>query len=497
MLMSLDRVLTTCRLLPVVLLLAACHGDDNRHPPPTVASIEVTPASDYVLVGGTLQLSATVKDSQGAVLTDRTLTWTSSNPAILTVSSSGLVSGVTRGAAMVSVSTDGYSAVANVTVTSLSMVRITAPTYALRPGDTTQLTATVLDSANRELPVAVTWSSADDAIAMVSSAGSVSAVADGVVAITASAGAAVARVRIAVQQPIAGKIAFISKRGRIVEFTQAGGIYLMDPDGAHQSLLIEDPFIACSPDPGVAAKCYFPWGEPTIASDGLRLAATARVNYDIEFSGVMIHLCATAQPLCTPLDYRAEVRDYSFPRLALVGVSAPDWSPDGTRIVFAKAGISVWDSATGLVSEIEPSDSSLQPVWSPDGGRIAFVSARSGNRDIWVMNADGSQQANLTNSDAGDDSQPAWAADGRIAFVSNRDGNAEIYVMNEDGSSQTNLTHNAANDLDPDWSPDGSRIAFQTGRDGNSEIYVMYADGTSPTNLTNHPAEDTSPAWTP
>ena len=85
------------------------------------------------------------------------------------------------------------------------------------------------------------------------------------------------------------------------------------------------------------------------------------------------------------------------------------------------------------------------PAWSPDGRQIAFVSDRDGNWEIYVMNADGSSQTNLTN-DLPDDTGPVWSPDGRqIAFVFCRDGSYEIYVMNADGSGQTRLTMYASN----------------------------------------------------
>ena len=80
---------------------------------------------------------------------------------------------------------------------------------------------------------------------------------------------------------------------------------------------------------------------------------------------------------------------------------------------------------------------------------------------------------------------------GKIAFISNRDGNDEIYVMNADGSNQTRLTNNPAM-IRPSFSPDGSKIAFVSNRDGNYEIYVMNADGSNQTRLTNNPATDVS-----
>ena len=134
------------------------------------------------------------------------------------------------------------------------------------------------------------------------------------------------------------------------------------------------------------------------------------------------------------------------------------------------------------------------PAWSPDGARIAFTSDRDDNWAIYVMNTDGSNQARLTNNTTGD-WWPAWSPDGtRIAFSSARDGNWAIYVMNSDGSNQTQLT---AADWGPAWSPDGSRIAFASDQGATAEIYVMNADGSNQTRLTENPASDYKLAWSP
>ncbi len=86
---------------------------------------------------------------------------------------------------------------------------------------------------------------------------------------------------------------------------------------------------------------------------------------------------------------------------------------------------------------------------------------------------------------------------GKIAFVSDRNGNREIYSMDPDATNQTRLTINSANDEFPDWSPDGTDIAFATNRDGNFEIYTMNADGTTPTRLTINSVPDSEPAYSP
>ena len=142
---------------------------------------------------------------------------------------------------------------------------------------------------------------------------------------------------------------------------------------------------------------------------------------------------------------------------------------------------------------LTPVATSLSAPGTEALGRIAFESIRDGNLEIYVMNADGSNQTRLTDNPASD-SDPTWSADGqKIAFASNRDGNWQIYIMNADGSNQTRLTNNQADDAYPAWSPDGQRIAFTSNRDGNLEIYVMNPDGSQQSRLTNNSGADSFP----
>ena len=93
------------------------------------------------------------------------------------------------------------------------------------------------------------------------------------------------------------------------------------------------------------------------------------------------------------------------------------------------------------------------PAWSPDGLLIAFVSKRSGSGgDIFVMEADGSNHRRLTYTDVAIERHPSWSPDGsQIVFWSDRDGHKQIWVMNADGSEQRNISNNEYNDWDPVW----------------------------------------------
>jgi Tol biopolymer transport system component len=147
----------------------------------------------------------------------------------------------------------------------------------------------------------------------------------------------------------------------------------------------------------------------------------------------------------------------------------------------------------------------FDPVWSPDGAKIAFRSHRNGNAEIYVMDADGSDQTNLTNYHNNDDWSPAWSPDGaHIAFASMRPEGEGIWVMQADGSNPHPVaTPPGVNDY-PSWSPDSQRIAwnctfgrFLYGRVADFEICVVNADGTGLAQLTDTEGNNKFPAWSP
>ena len=92
---------------------------------------------------------------------------------------------------------------------------------------------------------------------------------------------------------------------------------------------------------------------------------------------------------------------------------------------------------------------------------------------------------------------------GIIAFISDRDGTKEIYLMNADGSYQTQVTNNNSLNLGLDWSYEGNHLVFCSNLDGSFEIYVMdvidisTASFTEPVRITNNTVMDSGPTWSP
>ena len=136
-------------------------------------------------------------------------------------------------------------------------------------------------------------------------------------------------------------------------------------------------------------------------------------------------------------------------------------SPDGKRRVAVHPDsnrdlqINVEDSEYGTVRQLTsfPAATSYDPAWSPGGDWIAFVSTESGGDEIYVVSPDGEDPKRLTFNSWEWDKHPSWSPDGsEIVFFSNREtGRRQLWIMNATGSDQRNLSNNEYSDWDPVW----------------------------------------------
>lgn len=215
----------------------------------------------------------------------------------------------------------------------------------------------------------------------------------------------------------------------------------------------------------------------------------------------------------------------------LVRGSSATWSPDGRRVAFhasasgtgrpikADPGAATTDSdifvvdLVGLVSQGQRRNLTNtaaaiddDPDWSPDGTRIVFTShsaaddpVNSSTAEIYTMLADGAGKPVRLTQNTEEERGPTWSPDGkRIAFACRRNGlDFEICVMNADGSGQRQLTDNTLPDLTPSWSPDARLIVFhrRVGEQGHFQLFLINADGTNERQLTFPPGFNAFPNW--
>ena len=195
--------------------------------------------------------------------------------------------------------------------------------------------------------------------------------------------------------------------------------------------------------------------------------------------------------------------DGSDPRMLSDGDSrGPEWSTDGSTIAFYRDG-ETWLVPPEGGDRVQITDFEAAPdAWSPDGSLLLVESSMDAEpggphdeaSDLWVVSRDGSSVRRLTSA-PGRDWAGRWSPDGnRILFNSNRDFDTEIYVVDVTGANLTRLTDSEGIDGAGRWSEDGAQILFLSQRDGEFAVYVMNADGSDPSALAKgDPA--VTPVW--
>jgi Tol biopolymer transport system component len=185
----------------------------------------------------------------------------------------------------------------------------------------------------------------------------------------------------------------------------------------------------------------------------------------------------------------------------------PNISRDGKTVAFVEIETQVPEhqylclinnDSTGLEKFTVPPEGRVADEWpafSPDGQKVIFAEHFGTSRaDLWTVKPDRSGKTQLTDVDSLN-TEPSYSPDGtKNVFVSNRTGAKQIYVMNADGSQQSQLT-TAGSNYNPCFSPDGKKVAFVSERDGSPEIYIMDAEGTNQQRLTNNTVNDYWPVF--
>lgn len=268
-----------------------------------------------------------------------------------------------------------------------------------------------------------------------------------------------------------GRIAFTSNQSGTWQ------LYTMNPDGSGIVQITNLPannaesFLPdFSPDGGRIVFCFgvFPFGEPVAKSEIYVVNANGSGLQRLTFDGLFD--------------------------------CAPRWSPDGTRIVFARESPRTHRT---VVATMRPDGTHIKnltsDVWgtfraafTPDGKRIVFETQQAGFISVvWIMNKDGSHQRRLTPAPikAGG---PAVSSKNQVVFLNNLNSPTSLtntlFTMNLDGSHRRQITRpqGVSHDVGPNYSPDGTKIVFASDRmssNNSLDIFVMNPDGSSLTRV--------------
>ena len=496
---------TTTRMAVAAMMAAAaaaaCDGSDPTDvPAPSVATVEVTPATAALAVGDTIRLTARALTADGQVLGGFPVSWVSERTALASVSSPGvtvLVTATGAGTATIAATVQGRTGRATLTIADtagsepppptpgpVATVVIDADSLTLEEGEVAQLSATARDAQGNVVTGRfVAWTSGDAGVAPVAALGAVTGVRAGGTTITARVDGVEASIPVRVTADYPYELVFVGWEGFEPYQPRIYGLDLGDTTRAH---------VRMGPDA--------PVGDPAPSPDGTRIAYARDLGngvhglYVSNMDGTgTVELHVSADTRCGDLD----------------------WSPDGARLAFTcpigDADLDIWvvnADGGGLVNLTDGYPGHQEgPSWSPrrpDGSyRIAYAQYVDGEPQIWTMKDDGTDAKRVS---TGMDWQPAWSPDGAtIAFV--RAGAAifgDIWLVDADGGNERGLVggHLAGPQWSPAWSPDGRLVAFASthetygsGETLVSQIYTVWADGSRLARRTTGALDKHLPAW--
>jgi len=504
------------------------------------AVLRIEPPTIYLLPSENTRVAPRALKDDGTPAAPVVVTWKSLRPDIASVDQNGVIVALAPGQGTVQVtSAGGLTATAPVVVQQSDLAVQEPNPLTLSPGDIDTLHVLVPAQGARVVsPLALQWSAADPSVARVNLTGVVTAVAPGRTTLTVAGLLQTKTVDILVHKTVEKLTAIPSSKTELALPIQGTAKFTVQGFAADGMPVPEAPFrwsvgdtSLVTFDPATGVLTGKRAGKTTLAVNGPGLGLRVVWPIRVIAAGLKLSAARLGVPLARRVPLRASFADEAGavigpatgvswasdnPAVATVGedgtVTTAAYgharitatAPGGRRAVaevFVQGEIVVASSRSGrlqlyaaeranlaqLRKVTDDTATATEPAFSPDGSHIAFTSTRDGQPEVYVMDADGSNAARLTNS-PGLDGDPSFTADGQaVVFHSQRTGHRQIYLQPITSSVAVPLTQEPADNSQPSMSPDGEVIAFVSNRDGNNHIWLMAKDGTNQRPFTRGP----------
>ena len=513
------------------------------------AVLRIEPPTVYLLPSENTRVSPRALREDGSPAAPVTVTWKSLRPDIASVDQNGVVVALAPGQGTVQVtSSSGLTATAPVVVQQ-SDIAIQEPIpLVMSPGDVDTLHVVVPAQGGRLVsPLALQWSAADPGVARVSLTGVVTAVAPGRTTLNVVGLLQTKPVDILVHKTVEALTVFPTSKTDLPLPIQGTVKFQVQALAADKTPVPEAPFrwtvgdtSLASFDPASGTLTGKRAGKTTLVVRGPGSGLVVTWQIRVIAAGLKLSAARLGLPLNRRYPLRASFADEAGvvigpatgvtwasdnpPVVAVAedgAVSTASYgharitatAPGGRRAVaevFVQGEIVVASSRTGrfqlyaaeranlaqLRKVMDDTAVATEAAFSPDGSRIAFTSTRDGQPEIYIMDADGTSAARLTNS-PGADGDASFTADGQaVVFHSLRTGHRQIFLQPITSSDAVQLTLEPADNSQPTVSPDGETIAFVSNREGNNHIWLMSKDGSSQRPVTRGPqSKETAPRF--
>jgi len=513
------------------------------------AVLRIEPPTVYLLPSENTRVLPRALRDDGSPAAPVAVTWKSLRPDIASVDQNGVIVALAPGQGTVQVTSSGGLTATAPIVVQPSDIAIQEPVpLVMSPGDVDTLHVMVPAQGGRLVsPLALQWSAADPGVARVSLTGVVTGVAPGRTTLTVAGLLQTKTVDIVVHRTVEQLAVSPTYKLDVPLPIQGTTKFQVQALAADRTPVPEAPFrwtvgdtSLASFDPASGTLTGKRAGKTTLVVRGPGSGLVVTWQIRVIAAGLKLSAARLGLPLNRRYPLRASFADEAGvvigpatgvtwasdnpPVVAVAedgAVSTASYgharitatAPGGRRAVaevFVQGEIVVASSRTGrfqlyaaeranlaqLRKIMDDTAVATEAAFSPDGSRIAFTSTRDGQPEIYIMDADGTSAARLTNS-PGADGDASFTADGQaVVFHSLRTGHREIFLQPITSSDAVQLTQEPADNSQPTVSPDGETIAFVSNREGNNHIWLMSKDGSSQRPVTRGPqSKETAPRF--